>query len=217
MLILNVPYAQKEEAKALGARWYPEGKKWVVYSKKYNDIIKFRKWLDGSFIIRNELYIVEGKRVCWKCKKETPVICLAFKDYINLDFPEIRGDSFILTSMLSELPCEIFNYMTKKYFFKMTYSRTRNEMYCANCCINCNCIQGEFHLFEEFLDSPFYPMTEDSARELTFNRIKLPFDFSTEFEAYLDFSEDDGLAISPNDLVNKYSKFEELNLFNQVN
>lgn len=39
---LNVPYAQKDEAKALGARWDPAQKKWYVPAGK--DFSLFTKW-----------------------------------------------------------------------------------------------------------------------------------------------------------------------------
>lgn len=39
---LNVPYAQKDEAKALGARWDPANKKWYVPAGK--DIAPFAQW-----------------------------------------------------------------------------------------------------------------------------------------------------------------------------
>ena len=39
---LNVPYAQKDEAKALGAKWYASKKKWYVPSSL--DITLFEKW-----------------------------------------------------------------------------------------------------------------------------------------------------------------------------
>jgi len=40
---LNVPYAQKDAAKALGARWDPANKKWYVSGK--DDINLFSAWL----------------------------------------------------------------------------------------------------------------------------------------------------------------------------
>jgi len=39
---LNVPYAEKETAKALGAKWDPVIKKWYVPADK--DIIDFAAW-----------------------------------------------------------------------------------------------------------------------------------------------------------------------------
>ncbi|MGR8931384.1 MAG: DUF5710 domain-containing protein [Gammaproteobacteria bacterium] len=41
-LYLNVPYAQKDEAKGLGARWDPAAKKWYIPAGK--DIAAFAKW-----------------------------------------------------------------------------------------------------------------------------------------------------------------------------
>ncbi len=42
MIILNVPYAEKEKAKALGARWNSERKAWYVPDGK--DIAPFKQW-----------------------------------------------------------------------------------------------------------------------------------------------------------------------------
>ena len=39
---LNVPFAQKDEAKALGARWDTANKKWFVPADK--DITHFARW-----------------------------------------------------------------------------------------------------------------------------------------------------------------------------
>lgn len=39
MLLLNVPYIEKDKAKKLGANWNPELKKWYVKNKK--DYYKF--------------------------------------------------------------------------------------------------------------------------------------------------------------------------------
>lgn len=39
---LNVPFAEKDEAKALGARWDPARKRWYVQDK---DLAPFAKWL----------------------------------------------------------------------------------------------------------------------------------------------------------------------------
>ena len=42
-LTLEVPFAEKDEAKALGARWNPEAKKWFVPEGVAQD--KFTKWI----------------------------------------------------------------------------------------------------------------------------------------------------------------------------
>lgn len=40
---LVVPYRERESAKALGARWDPEAKKWYVPEGR--DLVAFRAWL----------------------------------------------------------------------------------------------------------------------------------------------------------------------------
>lgn len=46
MKILNVPYDQKDDAKALGARWDTELKKWYVPDGL--DVEAFSRWLPPS-------------------------------------------------------------------------------------------------------------------------------------------------------------------------
>lgn len=40
---INCPYAEKDEAKSLGARWDPARKKWYFIDKDKSE--KFKKWL----------------------------------------------------------------------------------------------------------------------------------------------------------------------------
>jgi hypothetical protein len=42
-LIIDVPYAEKDQAKALGAKWNPEAKKWFIPDGVAQD--KFTKWI----------------------------------------------------------------------------------------------------------------------------------------------------------------------------
>ncbi len=46
-IYLNVPYAQKDAAKALGARWDPANKKWYVQGK--DDVSLFSDWLPVNY------------------------------------------------------------------------------------------------------------------------------------------------------------------------
>ena len=45
-LILKVSYGEKDEAKALGAKWNTQLKKWYV--EKQKDYHKFIKWIELS-------------------------------------------------------------------------------------------------------------------------------------------------------------------------
>ena len=46
MIVLKVPYAEKDEAKALGARWNPTRKCWYVPDGKSRE--PFARWLAGG-------------------------------------------------------------------------------------------------------------------------------------------------------------------------
>jgi ribonuclease HI len=49
---LKVPFAEKDEAKALGARWSPVQKKWYV--KEGADTEPFSRWLDPDAVVSDE-------------------------------------------------------------------------------------------------------------------------------------------------------------------
>lgn len=83
MLLLDVNYNEKDEAKKLGARWNPELKKWYVNDRK--DYHKFIKFINGNIIIIDNLYLIKGKQNCFKCSKETRVIGFGIDKYINID------------------------------------------------------------------------------------------------------------------------------------
>lgn len=78
-LFLNVPYSEKDEAKALGAKWNPKEKKWYI-NVPQEEYVKFSKWIlrksEDVIIATENLYIVEGARACWRCGKETKVVGL---------------------------------------------------------------------------------------------------------------------------------------------
>ncbi len=48
MILLDVPFAEKETAKSLGARWNPAEKKWYVPEDLTTEIDKFNRWLPSS-------------------------------------------------------------------------------------------------------------------------------------------------------------------------
>ena len=66
---LDVPFSHKEEAKALGAKWDRTKKIWYVPSGVNPE--PFAEWLPG--VDRSDpsapyIYLVLGKRECWKCR-----------------------------------------------------------------------------------------------------------------------------------------------------
>ena len=93
MLILNVPYKEKDQAKALGAKWNPDIKKWYVQNRQ--DYVKFCKWVvpQGNIIVCNNLYVLEGRQSCFKCGKETRVIGFGIEDFYDFSDYDVEESS----------------------------------------------------------------------------------------------------------------------------
>ena len=71
---LDVPFSHKDEAKALGAKWDRAKKIWYVPDGVNPE--PFAAWLPG--VDRSDpsapyIYLVLGKRECWKCHEQTTV------------------------------------------------------------------------------------------------------------------------------------------------
>lgn len=192
MLILNVPYSEKDEAKALGARWNPQIKKWYVRNKE--DYYKFIRWIEpyGNMVIIDELYLVEGIQKCFRCGKETRVIGFGVDKHLSVD--EIRelqedygGDiknvletginqeDIHIVGPINPIPDPLMKYIQKKYNYKMRYSQTTRSSNVCNCCEHCDVLQGDFYLFNE-VDSPFFIYSPEDVKKLKIYKIPLEYD-----------------------------------------
>jgi len=175
-LFLNVPYAEKNEAKALGAKWNAKVKKWYAES----NYIKFAKWIlrdtDEAFIAREYIYIIEGEQTCWRCHKKTRVIGLGISDFVNIygeiDNPkidEIFDDELHLswTDKEENIPPKLLRYLKENYSVKTGYSKTLEGNCFANHCDYCGSLQGNYFLFDE----PTSPLSSDIEGKRLINRM----------------------------------------------
>ena len=97
MLLLNVPYAEKDEAKSLDAKWNPRLKKWYVTNSK--DYYKFIKWFEEDyeerFLICDYIYLVSKNRKCPYCGFENNEIKVMITEYYNFYFePDNDGEFY---------------------------------------------------------------------------------------------------------------------------
>lgn len=159
MLFLNVPYEQKDRAKNLGAQWNPTRKKWFVNDR--SEYAKFIEWINGFIVVKDSFFIVEGKRLCWKCRRETKVYAVGIRseDIIDLKRPnnsvqKDTGYDLHIWSIDEDIPKEIKSDLSKKYGCKNKYSYTERRTYFANTCSHCDSLQGDFFLHVE-QDGPF--------------------------------------------------------------
>jgi len=212
-LLLNVPFAEKDEAKSLGAKWNADLKKWYVADKK--EYHKFIKWILGNNetiqIICDHFYIIEGVHECFKCHNKIKVIGFGIENFFNIYDPNEYGTDnpfeycegkIHISSMINPLPEKFKEYLSKHYNYRTGFSKTINSSYPANHCTNCNVIQGEFFLFEE-VDTPFFIDSPEKAKELSLNKIKLSHDFIA----------DTSMGYGSEDcLIKEYGKIIDLNI-----
>ncbi|MBR1723979.1 MAG: hypothetical protein IJ723_03035 [Ruminococcus sp.] len=183
MLLLDVPYEEKDEAKALGAQWKPEYKKWSVFFGK--DYKKFDRWIPkdkGNIILCDYVYLIVGMHECFRCRKHTPVIGLGVEKFFvicdNADGSSIykfNNDGIHICPFPSGMPNSITGYVAEKYNLRYDYSKTVRYSYLANHCSHCGIIQGDFYLFDE-VDTPFFITEPSDVKKLSFYKYKLPYD-----------------------------------------
>ncbi len=237
-LYLNIPYNEKDEAKALGAKWNPKVKKWYIDTlpKQY---VRFSKWIlkdsDEADIAMEYIFIVEGQRNCWKCKHSTRVIGLGVGEFVHIydesDKPEYElfEDSEELGEELhlawvdeeNDIPPKLLQYLKENYSVKTGYSKTIGGKCFANHCDCCGTLQGNWFLFNE-PDSPLTSNVDGSElvermRKLKIKGIPIEDNLLLEWNiglcsndyAYFKYGQYEELILS-SDINNEYVSYEEL-------
>ena len=86
-IYLNVPFAQKDEAKALGARWDAVQKKWYAPTDK--DIALFAKWQAESGVVISPRTKTSASKISSLSKKTNAGVKTHAQDK---DFVAYNGD-----------------------------------------------------------------------------------------------------------------------------
>lgn len=199
-LLLNVSYSEKEQVKALGARWNPELKRWyVTYKKGY---YKLRNWFankKSNIIICDNLYVAEGEKECFACKKKTPVIALATNYYVmDEDYAIFQSeDSFQLISYVDFISSNVTMYLKERFNFFVDYSNHTKSTYYSNHCKHCGRLQGDFFVHSD-VGSPFLFYSEEDAKKIRMHEIPLSYDI--EISGDMAWSSSD-------ELIGLYAKF----------
>lgn len=186
-LKINVPYSEKDLAKSKGAFWDIEQKTW--YIPDHRDINDFQQWINQSkisVIIKAPVSIALNSRNCYKCKKETAVICLASGDFFYLSTDEDENEVWSHSDKLSFFSMPIFietelirkiNTLFSNY--KVAYSKTAEGSYWANHCKFCGALQGDFFLHSE-PGGAFFPLGIREYEQITFITIPSKFDVTID-------------------------------------
>ena len=140
-------FEEKDEAKALGARWSPTEKKWFVPAGKR--IADFDRWLPANLRTPEAyIYLIAAPRQCFSCRKIIEVIAfgipLATEDdeASELEPGELRWhdpekfDWLTVVPRLDVFPTEIREYVERRYGFSPAESRISSTT-CARIAVRC--------------------------------------------------------------------------------
>jgi hypothetical protein len=170
---LNVPFAEKDEARALGAWWDPEARTWFVPAGK--DPGPFERWLpasgesdaDGRLELKPPIFTVESRSACWKCDTVVPVATIACTRFTDSEGETGDGEETLyLFSGIDWLPEPALEALRRvNPGYRMRFSKTAGCEYFMNHC-PCGAQLGDFFMHSE-PGGAFFPMDEDSARRIT--------------------------------------------------
>lgn len=159
-VFLNVPFPEKDDAKALGARWDPSARMWFV--PRGQESRRFARWLLEDLGHRPERLpeqqtvragVVALPGHCYRCGAAirsvvgvlvAPDLALDPGGFIDLEYcADAIAHAFNGSPDRSRLRIGILRHRT---------SRARPEGYVANGCIECDAIQGNFPLQEDLTE-----------------------------------------------------------------
>ncbi len=188
---LEVPYHDRELAKAAGARWDARRKVWYVVDR--DDLSPIAKWLPQPSRInhRADTYILLGSlRVCWRCRRETRVYGFAMpRGYERLEEScpvlEFSNDADYeawldgpdALQWVAQEVAAVLSYVTqisqaalsRMHSLTMRYHKDSSGVtgtrYFMNHCEYCDAKLGDFETIEEF-DAPLRPTGAESVSRL---------------------------------------------------
>jgi hypothetical protein len=172
-ILLNVPFEEKDEAKALGARWNPQLKSWYIPIGK--DADSFAKWLppepEASLFIQAipPVYLAKTFVNCWKCGEFTDVFCFAAAGYIE---EGERYEFFSHFSNLADMDERLLTILkTHAPHYTGDYSHQAGAYYFINHCEHCNAKIGDFYMHNE-PGGEFCPIDDVQGGAITLYDIK---------------------------------------------
>jgi hypothetical protein len=174
IIILEVPFNEKDEAKSLGAKWDAKARKWYISESTDKD--KFQKWIpktmDNPIIVANApIYLLKSWERCRKCYMTIDVFCLAANGAKEEEWDEeVKG--FFTFPFLTSMPKNIEAALQKHApLYYMDYTKTTNSYYYVNHC-KCGAKLGDFYMHGE-PGGAFYPTSEYESQGITMHVISL--------------------------------------------
>jgi hypothetical protein len=186
---LKVPFAEKDDAKRLGARWDVERKVWYVPDGL--DASKFAQWMRRGpdiTILSERYFIAQSESQCWKCRKACAVFCFALPPGHLVREPDCDDDqtgevvegwhprdelAFVqyVTDLLPSVEKQISGFTPH---YRLDFSKTVGRSYWMNHCQACGMKQGDFELHCE-PSGAFLLIDAREAARVTLHHVAKPF------------------------------------------
>jgi hypothetical protein len=159
---LEVPFAEKEIVKSLGAKWDPENFCWYVRASE--DLTPFAQWrpiwpFDNDPVVK----VLGMPTSCWKCKAATLAV-IACQDGDQVVFAD-AGMLQVLASQLS--PEELAGVGAGP--LRPRFANTTGHSSWSNGCVECDALLGGSPLWESF--TAFISQGQDSLPGITFAKV----------------------------------------------
>lgn len=177
---IAVSYAEKEQVKALGARWDAARKTWFVPDGL--SLEPFAAWLPQppSYNTRAASYMIVGAHEwCWKCGAETRVWAVGLPDAhesanVVSSPSDLGGEgegwsragyTGVATFIEHVSPAAAHRLSIAAPLFHPDYSRAAEARYWMNHCEHCGAKIGDFNLHSE-PDGAFFPTTPEGMQRV---------------------------------------------------
>jgi len=147
---LYVPFEERAQARALGARWDFQRKCWYIGALE--DPGPYRRWMDREdaassgeheySIVSDQARIALTRARCWKCRTSAKVACI----YCHSGW--VDGDRYedFTVSNITAIDDALRRQLARWPFFRFGYSKAAGGRYLANHCARCHALQADYYL-----------------------------------------------------------------------
>lgn len=185
-IYLGVPFSEKDQAKALGARWDAQRRQWYVFED--HDLGLFDRWVfpEPPFHVRSSFYYVAETTVaCFhkRCGKTTrvyaallPTDCEVWQAY-NDDgtgwWIPLECSTF-MSNAIDFAPAVVGVLRELAPTYRPDFSKSTKDTYWMNHCEHCGAKQGDWYLHDE--PGGFLAMDLESAARIMLHPVREVFE-----------------------------------------
>ncbi|GEP92516.1 hypothetical protein SAMN05660909_04406 [Chitinophaga terrae (ex Kim and Jung 2007)] len=178
-LLLNVPPAQVELAKAKGAKWNDIDQSWYLPAEDFDRLVEIDAWIPQQhpcIILPDPVTVLYASGNCWKCDHTNRFIALAAGYFYEKDHNErdeltwMLQDFFAVFEQVTDISDHLQAFLRNKFpFYKYAWSEIAGKYLWLNHCSICQARQEDNQLFDTS-NGIFHPTSQTAADLLQLHR-----------------------------------------------